>query len=641
VMAVPGSAGHYAQPHESVISCVKHWKQTFGHQCHCIQLCARTHYGGNPAEAGKLRRVVDLKERPPPGLELNLRAGGGRKTKKRRLQGNVSVLSDPSDEEYAVDDAVQMARATALHKNDVSGKPVRGNGDDWREDQINNFMKTQKYLHKSIQDAKDADGEQVDDHWGKRNSSPSALGGGVQASGMAEVAERVNKADLFGKIDDVCIAADDGRPAIYGPAPPMFAVSKAPTSNQNSAARSAAVPAPRARSDSDGSFGGFGENSDNEELSQLRRLRMEESAARTASKDSSFSFSEEIDTEPRTGNARFARSQTVAEGHNEAAGSKEEELVRRASTGNMGDYKKYNTEEMGTKVGEMKDLARKGIVAKANHVKLLKDIKRNQDVFDHRRKSSFQGQMGAGGEYHVFHGGDVGQQMSQKDINCAKKDKGNNARPALTGFSGDKQAFVSDESLANRMELRNRLRRGSIEREKEQEERGMRKSTSFRPTPDTTPIGFALQDDEADEEADAKETPTEPERKAEVPGRDTGHRVARYMRYLKQSTKALPEDMAEPPRDRPFASLETQFRRRTQRDAVKVYRAGAETNLTTSGLREIELATAESEGAILKLLEKVVAIQNKAYEEGGDGLKKPWQTMAARNSEQWHSGVSE
>mmetsp|Transcript_45857 Transcript_45857/g.82532 ORF Transcript_45857/g.82532 Transcript_45857/m.82532 type:complete len:1213 (-) Transcript_45857:97-3735(-) len=653
IMALPGSVGHFAQPQESMMSCVKHWKQTFAHQFHCIHMCGRTHYGPSWDATVKMRGVMQLKDRPPPGLETHPRRGGGNKTKKRRLQGNISVLSDPSDEEYAVDEAVRTARVIAQRKIPGGAVVAGGAEDEWNVDNTHDFMKAKGDVQKHLEDAKEADGVKVHDKFGKRKSSGFGGFGGLDALALAGaavrnavVAEKVDKADMFGKISD---SSEADRPAIYGPCPPMFtAAPKAASSPKppQGPAKTApsAVPATSpvpVSSDALRNDDGFADTDDEEvEADKGKRINFDQEIP---SKQSAEVSMMRRGSAPVLGRSKtsFAPS-TEAPSNFDAFGrvdAEEEEEVqrmkRRASTGTMRDFEQWQGEEMEKKVAEMKEMARKTIMHRSMEMKLTRNFERNEGVFEHRRKSSFQGQMGAGGEYHIFHGGGLGQQMSDKDRSWAKKGKGNNVRPAYTGISPEKQTFVSDESLNNRQELRNRLRRASLEREAAEEaaqKEGRRSSLTFREPPNSMPIVLQGELEVPNQGSLPMTASRKPEATAtSQPRSGKGPTLARYMEYVARSVNTSRQELAAPPKDRPFASLETQFRRRTMRESILVYRARADQNLTAAGLREIELATAENEGAILKLAEKVVACQDRAYNELGDGITKV-NTQGARHT---------
>ncbi|CAE7239254.1 unnamed protein product, partial [Symbiodinium microadriaticum] len=62
--------------------------------------------------------------------------------------------------------------------------------------------------------------------------------------------------------------------------------------------------------------------------------------------------------------------------------------------------------------------------------------------------------------------------------------------------------------------------------------------------------------------------------------------------------------MPTPP-DRPFASADTQFRRRNMRENIMIFRARNEESLTHAGLLDVELGMAECEGVALQLAQQV------------------------------------
>ncbi|CAE7444287.1 unnamed protein product [Symbiodinium sp. CCMP2592] len=140
IMGVPGCASNVQQPHDAVANCLKHWKQNYSHLFEALHICCRNRRGPDEDLCTRVRAAVNLRERPPPGLDVTLRDQGPA-VQKKRIVADRAILDDPLDEDET-DEAV--ARFRQQREITVEMGQNRRGSIVWTSDKIAGFWRKRK-----------------------------------------------------------------------------------------------------------------------------------------------------------------------------------------------------------------------------------------------------------------------------------------------------------------------------------------------------------------------------------------------------------------------------------------------------------------------------------------------------------------
>ncbi|CAJ1430675.1 unnamed protein product [Effrenium voratum] len=224
---------------------------------------------------------------------------------------------------------------------------------------------------------------------------------------------------------------------------------------------------------------------------------------------------------------------------------------------------------------EMSKLAKQSLQAKAASRMLNLVEEMTKTHFDRRRRSSVTGQLGAGEDFNVFEG--KGQAEQTRSSRADKEGLGESLRLA-TCEGSPRPHFVTDDALKLRQDTRNRL--------------------SVRL--DAEPISASSRRASHIDELAAKQAVHIQAANQHITKAPRQNGRLRFC-WDKGQSFALPV----PPKDRPFASLHTQFRRRNMRENLMIFRGRCEEELRHADLLDMELAVAECEGEALKVAAEV------------------------------------
>lgn len=527
IMGVPGCASNVQQPHDAVANCLKHWKQNYSHLFEALHICCRNRRGPDEDLCTRVRAAVNLRERPPPGLDVTLRDQGPA-VQKKRIVADRAILDDPLDED-ATDEAV--ARFRKQREITVEMGQNRRGSVVWTSDKLAGFWRKRK------EDM--AERQRVENAEGAVSSARS------QALAMASVNLWVRKksADMLGFIpkeeESDSLSSEDSRDAL----------------------------------------GRSGSSSPKASPSFSRAGR-------------------------RASTANVPQTTTDIQ-----AGAQ-----RRASSA-CADWTKEQPDwlqQMDEKVAEMREFsqdAQKRLQAKAAGKLLAEKVEAKRARFAMRRRSSVTGTLGAGEDFQVFTS-QAAEPVVEKHLSSAeKKELGSGVRQEAAEKTV-KPKFVTDESLKLREQTRRRLTQrlsqkldpaliGDLSQQASADASSASGSVigSRRPSA----IERAAKQAEDIEVASKRTSLQEPE--PELQGR------------LRFNWKKGESFVMPTPPDRPFASADTQFRRRNMRENIMIFRARNEESLTHAGLLDVELGMAECEGVALQLAQQVNEMWQKKQAE--------------------------
>lgn len=522
IMGVPGCASNVQQPHDAVANCLKHWKQNYSHLFEALHICCRNRRGPDEDLCTRIRAAVNLRERPPPGLDVTLRDQGPA-VQKKRIVADRAILDDPLDEDET-DEAV--ARFRQQREITVEMGQNRRGSIVWTSDKIAGFWRKKK------EDM--AERQRVENAEGAVNSARS------QALAMASVNLWVRKksADMLGFI-------------------------------------------PKEES------GGVGDG------------------------DSSLSGGDSRDPLGRSGSSSPKASSSFSRGRRASTTNVPQKTTdieagaqRRASSA-CADWTKEQPdwlEQMDEKVAEMREFsqdAQKRLQAKAAGKLLAEKVEAKRARFAMRRRSSVTGTLGAGEDFQVFTS-QAAEPLVEKHLSSAeKKELGSGVRQEAAE-KAVKPKFVTDESLKLREQTRRRLTQRLSQRLDPASIGEISGQVSQGASPvsgslmgSRRPSGVERAAKQAEDVEVASRRASLQEHEPEIQGR------LRF-NFKKGESFVMPT-----PPDRPFASADTQFRRRNMRENIMIFRARNEESLTHAGLLDVELGMAECEGVALQLAQQV------------------------------------
>eukprot|EP00913_Durusdinium_trenchii_P028223 g26458.t1 len=217
----------------------------------------------------------------------------------------------------------------------------------------------------------------------------------------------------------------------------------------------------------------------------------------------------------------------------------------------------------------MCQLAQQSIQAKAAGKVILDTKQAVVKNLDRRRRSSLTGQLGGGEDFQLA--SDPPSPTSVREVGLKAESLGPSVRPSASTRSL-KHSFVTNESLQMRSATRSRLL-SRVKDRKDQKDQNQISRAQFG----SSRSGMHMR-----------------------PGRRAAFNLDSGERFV------LPV-----PPDRPLASMHTQFRRRNMRENIMIFRARCEDDLTQQDLLDVELATAECEGEILRLCRKAEKLSPK------------------------------
>eukprot|EP00930_Biecheleria_cincta_P044370 TRINITY_DN3048_c0_g1_i2.p1 TRINITY_DN3048_c0_g1~~TRINITY_DN3048_c0_g1_i2.p1 ORF type:complete len:1178 (+),score=153.68 TRINITY_DN3048_c0_g1_i2:253-3786(+) len=581
IMNVPGAYSNIQQPWDAVKTCLKHWKHTFFGDFHSFQICCRNRYGPDMKLAGLIRKAVNSKPRPAPGLDIDERRTRATR-KKLRLQGGSSVLSDPSEDEEDVDASLtpmeKMVRQ--VRKENCAEMIAEAEGQKgWTEEKIFGFLSQKREVYRRIQQAREEHREGIDSLLHKKKHPGFMLS---QAIAMANQA----KEDAFGFVatdhDFISSSDDEGESSDQG----------------------ASWPAPPTRSYS--------------EKAVRRKPKINHSFARFASRSAVALIDES------------ARSIST----------------RRKTEARMADIHALWEKHMERKVEEMqmlRDLSKRSLAAKAaqrtmEHNKFTKDR-----FYEQRANTSITGKLGAGEDFHTYFGGTLEEFGDSKAMLVGRhvlQGADDHARPLLSG-----RDWVLDQrqNTDSHTDLRSETRQGFQDPEHcfSRPESPRSAKLPVSPSSKTNKVARHHQGShEQDKPVSTRQILSQKRQVTPFKTATLGEAKEHYHRdtVIPTDGKTLlqmiaaqieaekeAEEKAERSEDRPFASKDVQFRRRTLRETTRIYRSTQASNLTKAGLRDVEVATADHEAEILKLAGQVQERMARfVYEDGEAKAKSPW-----------------
>ncbi|CAK9005783.1 unnamed protein product [Durusdinium trenchii] len=285
--------------------------------------------------------------------------------------------------------------------------------------------------------------------------------------------------------------------------------------------------------------------------------------------------------------------------------NQERRRMRRASTTCV-RWEKENPDlalRMPEKVREMHamcQLAQQSIQAKAAGKVILDTKQAVVKNLDRRRRSSLTGQLGGGEDFQLA--SDPPSPTSVREVGLKAESLGPSVRPSASTRSL-KHSFVTNESLQMRSATRSRLLSRVKDRkdQKDQNQISRAQFGSSRRFPRSAALLKRAQRQAGLLKVAAGAANQEvPSGMHMRPGRRAAFNLDSGERFV------LPV-----PPDRPLASMHTQFRRRNMRENIMIFRARCEDDLTQQDLLDVELATAECEGEILRLCRKAEKLSPK------------------------------
>lgn len=565
IMNVPGAYSNAQQPWDAVKTGLKHWKQTFFGDFYSFQIVCRNRFGPDIKMAGIIRKAINCKPQPAPGLDTESRRSK-ETTKKPRAKNAVNVLPDPSDDEE--DDALgneahkllrqmqkdsrEMALEVAVDEESEFGGKKKKKG--WTEASIMAIVIEKRRVCNEMTKSKEAEREEMNQllHNGKQ------VGPTMLRRAMA-LADR-SAANAFG-----CMPQDHD-----------FISSSDDESCEGEA------------------------RSDERALRPKRRAYSEQALRPKWKINRSFS--------------RFSSKSAVALMDQ----TKKGRHGRRKTEAKIANINAHLGKQMERQIAEedlLVDLAKKSMVAKAA-AKMIEDSKVDSDKrMEQRKNTSIAGRLGAGADFVNYFGGTLLEHGSSKNTVGAHSWQGTegNRRPMLSG-----REWMLDKRLCTNayMDKRAEHRQGFNDPEYCFSAPDSRRSAALAASPPSK-----MNDvQEVCQESNTISSPQMPSQKRHVKPFETA--------TLGEVDEKQEETTSQKrPQNRPFASKEVQFRRRTLRETIQIYRAAAADHPSRAGIREIEVATADQEAEILKLAGQVKHRMERftyQHSEGKVTVTSPW-----------------
>lgn len=299
----------------------------------------------------------------------------------------------------------------------------------------------------------------------------------------------------------------------------------------------------------------------------------------------------------------------------------------------------------------LRDLSKKSLAARTAQ-KLMEHSKLNNDThFEQRINTSITGKLGAGEEFHTSFGGTLEEFGDSRSVLIGGQHSWagvvDHARPLLAG----REWIIDKRQNGDRyMDLRTEIREGFQDPEHCFSEPGSPRAVSQQgPSTSQTNKVTRIVEDKHQQEIHEEDKPMSARQKLSqkrqvmpfekasmgeakehyhrdtVMHHGTGGMTLIQMITAQIEAEKLAEEKSERSEERPFASKDVQFRRRTLRETIRIYRSQAASNLTKAGLRDVEVATADHEAEVLKLAGEVQERMTQFTFQPGEGkAKSPW-----------------